>query len=112
MTVRSAAAVAAGLGLVVSLAGCASVQIEGPVGDPVTLAKPAVPTSKAYHAKSWYMFWGLVPLTDTSTSQMIREAKMDVVRIKVFMGLDDMFMTVLGIVPVIPVSRSILIEGN
>ena len=112
MRTSTPVALAAGLGLLASLAGCASVQVEGPVGDPVSLAKPAVTTSKTMQTKTWYMFWGLVPLTDTSTSQMVREAKMEVVRIKVFMGLDDMLMSLLGVVPVIPVSRSVLIEGN
>ncbi len=99
-------------GLVFAMSSCASVQVEGPIGDPVKLTKPGALPSKIHHAKAWYMFWGLVPLTDTSTSQMIREAQMTEARVRVFMGLDDMFMTLLGVVPIIPVSRSILIEGN
>ena len=94
------------------LSGCASVLVEGPAGDPIKLAPTGRVTTKVQSFKVWYMFWGLMSLGDTSTAQMIQETGFKTVRVEVKMGADDFIMAILGIVPVIPCSRTVEITGE
>jgi len=107
--VRNAVMVLACLGV---FSGCASVLVEGPAGDPIKLAPTGRVTTKTQSFKTWYMFWGLMPLGDTSTSQMIQETGFKTVRVEVKIGVDDWIMNILGIVPVIPCSRTVEITGE
>jgi hypothetical protein len=95
-----------------AFSGCASVLVEGPAGDPIKLAPTGRVTTKTQSFKTWYMFWGLMPLGDTSTSQMIQETGFKTVRVEVKIGVDDWIMNILGIVPVIPCSRTVEITGE
>src|SRR5690348_6352774 len=95
-----------------SLVGCASVTIEGPAGKPNALVSTGHTTPKVETFKVWYMFWGLMPLGEPSTAQMIQETGFKSVRVEVKMGADDFLMSLLGIVPVIPVSRTVEIQGE
>ena len=94
------------------ISGCASVLVEGPAGDPIKLAPTGRVTTKVKSFKTWYMFWGIMALGDTSTAQMIQETGFKSVRVEVKMGVDDFLMSLLGIVPVIPVSRTVEITGE
>jgi len=107
--VRNAVMVLACLGV---FSGCAFVLVEGPAGDPIKLAPTGRVTTKTQSFKTWYMFWGLMPLGDTSTSQMIQETGFKTVRVEVKIGVDDWIMNILGIVPVIPCSRTVEITGE
>ncbi len=100
------------LACISTLSGCASVLVEGPAGDPVKLAPTGRQTTKVKSFKTWYMFWGLMSLGETSTAQMIQETGFKTVRVEVKMGVDDFLMSLLGIVPFIPVSRTVEITGE
>ena len=95
-----------------SLSGCASVLVEGPAGTPITLVTTGKPTPNSRSFKVWYMFWGMMPLGDTSTAQMIHETGFKNVRVEVKMGIDDFLLSLLGAVPLIPVSRTVEIQGD
>ena len=94
------------------VSGCATVTVEGPAGNPVQLANTGKNLNEIKNIKMWYIFWGLVPLGDNSTAQIIQEAKIKVVRVQTQANLDDLIMNLLGIVPVIPYSRTVYIYGE
>lgn len=107
--VKNVVVVLACLGL---FSGCASVLVEGPAGDPIKLAPTGHVGTKIKTFSTWYMFWGLMPLGDTSTAQMIQETGFKNVRVEVKIGADDFIMGIFGIIPVIPCSRTIEITGD
>lgn len=99
--------------LAAAVAGCASVTVEAPAGKAVALASAGKPTPKIVDVKRWYMFWGMMPLGDSTISQDIAEAGFKSARVKVYMGLDDFLISAtVGLIPFVPVSRSIEIQGE
>jgi hypothetical protein len=92
--------------------GCATVVVEGPAGEPVKLANTGKTLTEVKNFKMWFMFWGLVSLGDNSTAQAIQEAKFKVVRVQTQANVDDLIMTLLGVVPIIPYSRTVYIYGE
>jgi hypothetical protein len=98
--------------LSVALTGCATVVVEGPAGDPVKLVPSGRVTTQTRSLKLWYMFWGLMPLSETSLSQAVQDTGFKVVRIEVRDGLDDWLFGLLGIVPFIPFSRTVYLHGE
>lgn len=99
--------------LAATVAGCASVTVEAPAGKNVVLAAAGRPTTKVVSVKRWYMFWGMMPLGDSTISQDIAEAGFKTARVRVYMGLDDFLISMtVGLIPVVPVSRSIEIQGE
>ena len=94
------------------VSGCATVTVEGPAGEPVKLANTGKVLNEVKDFKMWYMFWGLVTLGDNSTAQAIQESKFKVVRVQTQANMDDLIMNLLGIVPIIPYSRTVYIYGE
>jgi hypothetical protein len=92
--------------------GCATVTVEAPAGREVQLANTGKNLNEVQNFKMWYWFWGLVPLSDSSTAEAIQQAKIKVVRVQTQANLDDLLMNLLGIVPVIPYSRTVYIYGE
>ena len=54
------------------LAGCATVKVEAP--EPVQLAHINEHTVPKTSKKVWYLFWGLVPISDNSTADLVQAA--------------------------------------
>ncbi len=104
------AAVAVMVGTVLS--GCASIVVERPAGDSAQFATTGKVTPNVRTFKKWYFFWGLVPVSDTSTAQDIKETGFKTVRVVTKMSLDDFLMSVIGAVGIIPCSRTVEIWGE
>lgn len=104
--------VVCGVWTVAVLSGCATVKVETPAGDPVALATTGKNLTRMESFKKWYFLWGLLPVSETSTAQDIKETGYRTVRVVTKMGVDDFIMCVLGIVPIIPCSRTVEIWGE
>ncbi|MEK7477673.1 MAG: hypothetical protein AAB152_18800 [Candidatus Coatesbacteria bacterium] len=94
------------------LSGCATVTVEAPAGSPVALASTGKTLTRMESFKKWYFLWGMLPVSETSTAQDIKECGYKNVRVVTKMGVDDFLMSLLGIVPVIPCSRTVEIWGE
>jgi len=94
------------------VSGCATVMVEAPAGKEIRLANTGKDLPLVKDFKTWYWFWGMVSLGDNSTAQLIQESKVKVVRVQTQANLDDLIMNLLGIVPVIPYSRTVYIYGE
>lgn len=85
-------------------AGCATVVVEAPEGRRVPLATQDAPAEAAYQKKVWYCLWGLVPLTDNSSADLVAkvpEGKR--VRVTVQYSLADVIMGIFtSLVTVVP----------
>ena len=108
---RSVSAVVLAAMVAVS-SGCATVRIEGATGEATPLIEQGKEAAKTVSFKTWYIFWGLMPLGEYSIAQEIRAAGFKSVRVEVKEGLDDWIMSMLGIVPFIPFSRTVYLHGN
>ena len=64
-----------GLVLIGFLAGCATVVIDAPPSDNVVSLTSQPSGGSTYHfvakKKVWYVLWGLLPITDNHTSDMV-----------------------------------------
>ena len=94
------------------MSGCASVVVESPAGDPIQLATTGKVTPNVKSFKKWYFFWGLVPVSETSTAQNIKESGFKVVRVVTKMSMDDFLMAFIGAAGIIPCSRTVEIWGE
>lgn len=68
--------IVAGLLLLGFLAGCATIVIDAPPGADNTVSLTSQPSAgSTYHfvaqKKVWYVLWGLVPITDNHTADMV-----------------------------------------
>jgi len=98
--------------LVLHLSGCATITMEAPAGSPIQLASTGKETRKLKTYKKWYMFWGLFALGETSTASDISDSGFKVVRIVTKMDGADFLLNMIGIIPLIPVSRTVEIWGE
>jgi len=94
------------------LSGCATVRVEAPAGDQVVLATTGRNLTRMESFKKWYFLWGLLPVSDTSTAQDIKECGFRAVKVVTKMGVDDFLMSLLGACPIIPCSRTVEIWGE
>lgn len=98
--------------LAFQLSGCASITVEAPAGAPIQLGSTGKNLLKVKTYKKWYLFWGLFALGETSTSQDIADSGFKVVKIVTKMDAGDFLLNLIGVVPLIPVSRTVEIWGE
>lgn len=98
--------------LTLQLSGCASITVEAPAGAPIQLASTGKDVRKLKTFKKWYMFWGLFALGETSTAQDISDTGFKVVKVVTKMDASDFLLNLVGVVPLIPVSRTVEIWGE
>jgi len=88
---------------------CATVLINAPGGKTVTLLSNQ-PTTVKITLRNWYLLWGMIPLTNNSTADMIGRTNLDNVRVKVYytplQRLANLVM-ILGLVE----TNTVVIEG-
>jgi len=65
------------------LINCATVLVNAPRGKTVTLLSNEPATLKVT-LRNWYVFWGLIPLTNNSTASMVGRCNLDGVRVRVY----------------------------
>ena len=85
-------------------AGCATVVVEAPEGRRVPLATQDAPTEATYQKRVWYFLWGLVPLTNNSSADLVAKVPQGKkVRVKVQYSLTDVvigiFTSLVSVVP-------------
>ncbi len=72
--------------LAVVFSGCATVVVESPKDLKLANSGEYLPTMSK--KKVWFALWGLVPLTNNSTADMMGACN-EVVRVKGYIGVDD-----------------------
>jgi uncharacterized protein YceK len=88
-----------GLGLVVCfmvlVSGCYSVRVLSDRTAGLTLASKTenLPYKESY--KVWYILWGLVPISDNTTSKLFSNTNLKKVRITTKMGIDDILISMI-----------------
>ena len=101
-----------GVWMAAVMSGCASVMVEAPAGDPVVMAQTGKKLTRVETFKKWYFLSGLLPISETSTAQDIKECGFKVVRVVTRINVDDFFMCLLGAAQIIPCSRTVEIWGE
>jgi hypothetical protein len=90
--------------------GCTSVFIESSPGADIKLLSSDKPVNFQQQFKCWYLFWGLVPMSNNVTADVLKTYQFKDVRIRTYFSALDFFVAFFteGIV----VSHSVYIEGN
>lgn len=99
------------LGILVALfANCAEVFIEAPNKSSVKLLPESKTGTFSTEMKCLYLFWGLIPISDNSTSTLIAKYDLDNVKARTHFGIIDWLISWLtgGILT----SWSVEIEGT
>ncbi len=91
--------------------GCATVSIVGPAGQKTTLLSEPDPTTFRTTKKVWYVLWGLVPITDNSTAEIIAHYNLKDVKVRTQYDIIDWLISaVLGGLSLH--TKTVIIEGN
>ncbi len=95
----------------VSLPGCGTVLITAPPESNIRLLAELEPATSKVTVKNWYVVWGLVPLTNNNTSDIIAKHALKNVRVKTYFGFMDVVVNyVLGGLSIY--TNTVDIEGN
>lgn len=98
------------LGLLAS-AGCTTLRIEAPEGQTIQLQSQADIRPVVSKSKAWFALWGLVPLTDVSTANIVKNMNLKEMSCITYFGLDDVLISaILSTVTVI--CESVEIHGQ
>ncbi|MEO0115121.1 MAG: hypothetical protein ABIK93_06555 [candidate division WOR-3 bacterium] len=90
---------------------CATVSIVAPTGKKVVLAAETDPTTFKTTKKVWYVIWGLVPITDNSTEELITKYNLENVRVKTQYDIVDFLISYfLGFLSIH--TKTVIVEGN
>lgn len=93
------------------LMNCATVSIVAPTGKKVVLAAETDPTTFKTTKKVWYVIWGLVPITDNSTEELITKYNLENVRVKTQYDIVDFLISYfLGFLSIH--TKTVIVEGN
>jgi hypothetical protein len=69
--------------------------------------------TKLMKKKVWYVLWGLVPITNKSTGNMVKEMDIHDMSIRSYYGVDDcIIMFVLNLIPTTLHVKSVEIRGE
>ena len=79
------------------LPSCGVVMVNAPPGSDVRLLPELEPAGSKVTVKNWYVLWGLVPITNNSTADVIAKNQLKNVRVKTYYSLvDGLINAVLG----------------
>ena len=92
--------------LALLLGGCATVVVDTPSGKEVKLAEEGTMLPTVAKKKVWYALWGLIPITNNSTADMVASCNQEV-RVKRYIGVDD---AIIGLFTMIVTIRPITVE--
>ncbi|MEO0102842.1 MAG: hypothetical protein ABIK81_03980 [candidate division WOR-3 bacterium] len=91
--------------------GCATVSIVSPAGRKTTLLSETDPTTYKTTKKVWYVLWGLVPITDNSTADIIAKYNLENVKVKTqYDIIDYLISAILGGFSI--QTKTVIVEGN
>ncbi|MDH5186253.1 MAG: hypothetical protein OEW70_04215 [candidate division WOR-3 bacterium] len=90
---------------------CATVSVVAPTGQKVMLASETEPTAFKTTKRVWYVLWGLVPITDNTTGDLISKYQLQNVRVQTQYDIVDWLIdVVLGWTSLH--ARTVTVEGN
>ena len=93
------------------LPSCGVVMVTAPPGDDVRLLPELEPAASKVTVKNWYVLWGLVPITNNSTADVIGRNQLENVRVKTYYSVVDWLINaVLGGFSIY--TNTVEIEGN
>ncbi len=92
------------------LLNCGAVLVNAPRGQTVTLLADE-PTIVKVTMRNWYVLWGLIPLTNNSTGEMIGRANLTGVRVRKYFGPLDFVLNII-LSPLTLHTNTVVIEGN
>lgn len=93
------------------LPSCGVVMVTAPAGSDIRLLPELEPAGSKVTIKNWYVLWGLVPITDNSTADVIGKNQLENVRVKTYFSeIDWLINVVLGWTSVY--TNTVEIEGN
>ncbi|MEO0081447.1 MAG: hypothetical protein ABIL25_04020 [candidate division WOR-3 bacterium] len=91
--------------------GCGTVLVTAPPKSDIRLLAELEPASARVTMKNWYVLWGLVPITNNNTNDLIAKHGLKQVRVKTYWSfVDALINAVLGIVSIW--TNTVEIEGN
>jgi hypothetical protein len=97
--------------LVCFCAGCYTMKYAAPTGASVTTISEEQPTTFKKQMKVWYALWGLVPITDNTSSKVIAEKNLKNVRVRTEIKFVDFLVSLItGAVSIVPATMTI--EGD
>ncbi|MCI0693052.1 Bor family protein [candidate division KSB1 bacterium] len=97
--------------LVCFCAGCYTMKYAAPAGVSVTTISEEQPATFKKQVKVWYALWGLVPITDNTSSKVIAENNLKNARVKTEIKFVDGVISIFtGIASIVPATMTI--EGN
>lgn len=96
--------------LVVMMINCAEIYIESPMKSDVRLMAETEPGVYTTHMRCFYLFWGLIPISDNSTSTIIARYNLSQVKARTHYGLIDWLIS--GLTGGILFSMSVDVEGK
>ena len=97
--------------LVFSFIGCYAVRYAAPAGKEVNTIDEVTPARIKVEKKVWYALWGLVPLTDNSTADLIQKYNLKNVRAQSKMTVIDILISaILGNFSI--VTLTVEVEGE
>lgn len=92
---------------------CYTVRVVSDVDRPITLASKTetLPYKETYRV--WYILWGLVPISDNTTNKILRETKINKIRVTIKMSFVDYLISALlnAIIPTTIATWTVEIEG-
>lgn len=96
--------------LVMLFVNCAPVFVEAPSGRDVKLQTLTTDSGIQSSMKCWYLFWGLKPLSNNSTADLITIKNLSSIKVKVYYSFVDWIISCLtgGIV----MSNTVEIQGD
>ena len=97
--------------LVCFCTGCYTMKYTAPPDANVTTISQEQPTTFKKQQKVWYVLWGLVPISDNTSSKVIAENKLKNARVKTEIKFVDGVISIFtGIISIVPATMTI--EGN
>jgi hypothetical protein len=97
--------------LLLFCAGCYTMKYTAPPDAGVTTISEEQPATFKKQVKVWYALWGLVPITDNTSSKVIAENKLKNARVKTEIKFVDGVISIFtGLVSIVPATMTI--EGN
>jgi hypothetical protein len=75
--------------IMLSALNCATVLVTAPPGSDVKLLEEIAPAPSRLEYKNWYFLYGLVPISDNSTADIIAKHQFKDVRVKTYQGVVD-----------------------
>jgi hypothetical protein len=98
-------------GILMLGSGCGTVLVTAPAGSNVRLLAELEPATSKVTVKNWYVLWGIVPITNNNTSDIIAKHGLKDVRIKTYFSFVDALINgVLGGLSLY--TNTVEIEGN